>query len=74
MVLGGTVGGTQPTFSSNPLFFGSSVRNGDLVYFRINVDFDNITGFGTGQYFVSLPYPSKYDVTVRGGHLERFSN
>ena len=73
-VQGGTIEGTQPSFSSSPLFYASSVRNGDLVYFRVSVDFDNIVDFGTGQYFVTLPYPAKYDATVRGGHLERASN
>jgi hypothetical protein len=71
---GGTIGGTQPTFDGAPLFFGSSIRNGELVFVRISVDFDNILSFGTGQYFVSLPYVPKYNATIREGHLERFSN
>lgn len=66
---GGTIGGTQPTFTGDPLFLGSSVRNGNLVYVRVNVDFDNITNFGTGQYFVTVPYPAKYDTTVRAGYV-----
>jgi hypothetical protein len=65
---------TQPLFDGPPMFLGSSVRNGELVYFRISVEFDNIVSFGTGQYFVTLPYTSKYDTTVRNGHLDRFSN
>lgn len=68
-VSGGTIGGTQPTFTGDPLFFGSSVRNGNLVYVRINVDFDNISNFGTGQYFVTVPYPAKYDTTLRAGYV-----
>ena len=75
-LVGGTTGSgaVQPAFSSDPLFYGSSIRNGDLVFLAIQVDFDNITSFGTGQYFVSLPYPSKYDATIREGHLHRDSN
>jgi hypothetical protein len=69
VVDGGVVSGTPPTFTGDPLFYGSSVRNGDLVFFRVRVDFDNITNFGSGQYYVSLPYPSKYDATVRQGHI-----
>lgn len=69
MVQGGT-DGTQPTFNGDPLFRGSYVRNGDLVYFSIDVIFSNITSFGTGQYFISLPYPAKYNATARDGHLE----
>lgn len=72
-VEGGTAG-TQPTFDGSPLFFGSYIKNGSLVFFRINVDFDNITGFGTGQYFVTLPFTPKYDFTFRNGHITRSSN
>lgn len=64
---GGTISGLQPTFNGEPMFYGSSVRNGDLVYVSIRVDFDNILTFGTGQYYVTLPFPSKYDATFRGG-------
>ena len=68
-VQGGT-DGTQPTFNGDPLFRASHVRNGDLVYFSIDVDFSNITSFGTGQYYMTLPFPAKYDATTRNGHLE----
>lgn len=60
---------TAPTFSSDPLFYGSYIRNGALVSFRIDVDFDNITSFGTGQYFVDLPFASNYTVMMRSGFL-----
>ncbi len=66
---GGTIGGSAPTFTGSPLFFGSSIRNGDLVFVRVHVNFDNITNFGTGQYYVTLPYPSKYSATIRGGYI-----
>lgn len=72
-VNGGTVGGTQPTFNGAPLFDGSYVEHGPLVFFRINVDFTNITGFGTGQYFVELPFAAKYDTTLSTGHLHDVS-
>lgn len=68
-VQGGTANGDQPTFNGTPLFAASYILSGDLVYFRINVDFDNITSFGTGQYYMTLPFNSKYDNYVRGGHL-----
>lgn len=64
-----TTGGTQPTFSGSPLVSGSYVLNGDLVYFRVNVDMTNITNFGTGQYFITLPFISKYDTLISSGHL-----
>jgi len=60
VVQGGTTG-TQPTFSGNPLFSGSYVKTGPMVHFRIDVDFDNITSFGTGQYYLDLPCPAIHD-------------
>lgn len=72
-VQGGTTG-TQPTFDGDPLFNGSFVQLGDLVFFNIEVDFDNITSFGTGQYYVSLPVQTKYELTIRNGSLHDFSN
>lgn len=68
LVQGGT-NGVQPTFSGQPMFTASYVQTGDLVFFRINVDMDNITSFGTGQYYVTLPFNSKYDMIVSTGHL-----
>lgn len=55
---GGTLG-TQPTFTGDPLFTGSYTKWGNLVHFAFDVDFDNITNFGTGQYFMTLPFPAK---------------
>jgi hypothetical protein len=64
---GGT-DGTQPTFSG-PAIFGSFTRFGNMVYYSIQVDFDNITSFGTGQYFLTLPYESKNEVKFADGCL-----
>lgn len=72
-VSGGT-SGTQPTFTGSPMFYGSYMLVGDLVNWRINVEFDNITSFGTGQYYVSLPFDAKYGTMFRGGCLHRASN
>ena len=72
-VNGGTIGGTQPTFSGAPLFSGSYVKVGSLVHFQIQVDMDNITSFGTGQYYVDLPFSAKYGYQVREGCLHDFS-
>lgn len=66
-VQGGT-DGTQPTFTGDPLFTGTYVKNGaNQVHFQIQVDMDNITSFGTGQYYVTLPFASKYPYTFRDG-------
>lgn len=67
--VGGGTAGTQPTFAGDPLFTGQYVRVGDLVHFEVQVDFDNITSFGTGQYYVTLPFPCAEPVMTRAGCL-----
>jgi hypothetical protein len=71
-VAGGTTG-TQPTFTGAPLFSGSYVKVGKLVHFQIQVDMDNITNFGTGQYYVDLPFTAKYGYQVKEGCLHDIS-
>lgn len=67
-VNGGSLG-TQPTFDGAPLFTGSYVKTGQLVHFQIQVDMDNITSFGTGQYYVDLPLDAKYGYQFKEGCL-----
>lgn len=67
-VQGGT-SGTQPTFDGDPMFYGSYVHVGNLISFDTQVDFDNILDFGTGQYYVTLPFPAKFFTQMRGGCL-----
>ncbi len=71
-VAGGTLE-TQPTFTGAPLFTGSYVRTGDQVHFRIDVDMDNITNFGSGQFYMNLPFPSKYNYQFAAGCLHDIS-
>jgi hypothetical protein len=71
-VNGGSLG-TMPTFTGAPLFSGTYVKTGPLVHFQIQVDMDNITNFGTGQYYVDLPFPAKYGYQVREGCLHDIS-
>jgi hypothetical protein len=71
-VAGGSLG-TQPTFTGAPLFTGSYVKTGPMVHFRIDVDFDNITSFGTGQYYLDLPFPAKYNYEFAAGCLHDIS-
>lgn len=70
--LGGT-DGTQPTFSGDPLITGSYVRFGPLCHFQIDVDFDNITSFGSGQYYLTLPFNAEHNFLVRAGCLHDIS-
>ena len=72
IVNGGSLG-TQPTFNGAPLFSGTYVKTGPLVHFQIQVDMDNITSFGTGQYYVDLPFPAKYGYKFREGCLHDIS-
>lgn len=68
---GGT-NGTQPTFSG-PAISGSFNRFGNMVHFSIFVDFTNITSFGTGQYYLTLPYPARVAYMFRDGCLHDVS-
>jgi hypothetical protein len=72
-VEGGTINGTQPTFTGDPLFTASYILVGKLCHFEVQVDMDNITSFGTGQYYVTLPFPSKYNYHIRDGCLHDIS-
>jgi hypothetical protein len=70
-VEGGTAG-TQPTFDegTTPLFTANYIRmSSNLVHFEIQVDMDNISGFGTGQYYMTLPFNAKYGYKFRDGCL-----
>ena len=71
-VEGGTTG-TQPTFTGAALFTGSYVRTGVLCHFRIDVDMNNITSFGTGQYYLTLPFPAKHNYQLSDGCLHDVS-
>lgn len=64
---GGT-DGTQPTFSG-PVFTATYTRFGDMVHFAYTVDFTNILTFGTGQYYMTLPYNARRNYTFTGGSL-----
>lgn len=71
-VLGGT-NGTQPTFSGAPLFSGKYMKIDRLIHFEIQVNFDNILTFGTGQYYVELPFETCCAYQLRDGCVHEFS-
>lgn len=70
---GGGTTGTQPTFSGPPMFSGTYTKIGSLVNFAIDVDMDNITSFGTGQYYMDLPFVSKRNYLFSDGCLHDIS-
>jgi hypothetical protein len=65
-VQGGTLG-TQPTFTGDPLFTGSYTLMGNICHFRVDVDMDNITSFGSGQYYINLPFPANHNYHLSDG-------
>jgi hypothetical protein len=69
---GGTTG-TQPTFNGPPLFTGTYTKIGNIVHFAIDVDMDNITNFGTGQYYMDLPFKAKRNYLLSDGCLHDIS-
>ena len=69
---GGTLG-TQPTFSGPPLFTGTYNKIGNIVHFAIDVDMDNITSFGTGQYYMDLPFKARRNYIFSDGCLHDIS-
>lgn len=71
-VSGGSLG-TQPTFNGAPLFSGSYIKAGNLVHFQIQVLFTNITSFGTGQYYLELPFASQHAYQFAAGCLHDIS-
>lgn len=72
---GGTTGedAIQPTFNGAPLFSGAWYKFDSLVHFVIDVDMDNITNFGDGQYYVRLPFVSKFNYLLSDGCIHDIS-
>ena len=68
-----TWSGTGLAFTGTPAT-GSYIKIGNLVQVQISVDFDNVSNFGTGQYSLTLPFPSKYHTDVYGGSVHDTTN
>lgn len=71
-VQGGALG-TQPTFNGAPLFTGSYTLVGNICHFQVDVDMDNITNFGTGQYYINLPFTAEHNYHLSDGCLHDIS-
>jgi hypothetical protein len=65
--------GTGLAFTNTPAT-GSYIKIGNFVQVQISVDFDNVSNFGTGQYSLTLPFPSKYHTDVYGGSIHDVVN
>jgi hypothetical protein len=60
--------GTGLAFTGTPAV-GSYVKVGSVVTVQIDVEFDNVSNFGTGQYSLTLPFDSRYHTDVYGGSV-----
>lgn len=65
---GGGTTGTQPVFPLTAIV-GSYNRFGNMVHYSIRVTFTDITSFGTGQYYLTLPYAARVSYDFREGCL-----
>jgi hypothetical protein len=50
---------------------GNYTKTGNLCYFRVYVNYANVSSFadGSGQYQITLPFPSVATISIRGGSL-----
>ena len=60
--------GTGLAFTGTPAT-GTYIKIGNLVQVYLDVNFTNVTNFGSGQYSLTLPHPSKYHTDVYGGSI-----
>ncbi len=65
--------GTGLVFTGTPTT-ASYIKIGNLVQVQIDVLFTTVTNFGTGQYSLTLPFPSKYHTDVYGGSVHDITN
>jgi hypothetical protein len=63
------IGGGTGVVAPPEAFTGRYILIGTLCYFSFQVDFDLITDFGTGQYFMNLPFPTLENMITREGNL-----
>jgi hypothetical protein len=65
--------GTGLTFSGTPAT-GNYIKVGNLIIVQIDVNFTNVTNFGTGQYSITVPVVSMYHTDVYGGSVHNIVN
>lgn len=79
-VTDGSVQSYSPVWSGTGLAYtgtpatGFYVKLGKLVLVQIDVEFDNVSNFGTGQYSLTLPFDSAYHTDVYGGSVHDITN
>lgn len=60
--------GTGLTYTGTPTVAGY-ILFGSLCHFRIRVNLTTVTNFGTGQYFLTLPFEPADDYVFRDGGI-----
>lgn len=76
----GTVQPYSPVWSASGLAYtgtpatGFYIKLGKSVTVQIDVEFDNVSNFGTGQYSLTLPFASAYHTDVYGGSIHQAVN
>lgn len=65
--------GTGLAFTNTPAT-GSYIKIGNFIIVQIDVIMTNVTNFGTDQYSLTLPFPSKYHTDVYGGSIHKIVN
>lgn len=63
-------GGGTSVVAPPEAFTGRYTLIGNLCYFSIQVDFEEIEDFGTGQFFLNLPFPTLKPMMTREGCLD----
>jgi hypothetical protein len=73
-----TTGAFNPNFTTNTgnvlvgmTQTGNYTKTGKICYFRTYMNFANVSSFadGSGQYQITLPFPSIATISIRGGSL-----
>ena len=76
----GTVQDYAPVWSGTGLVYtgtpaiGSYVKLGKVVQVQIEVIFADVSDFGSGQYYLTLPINSAYHTDVYGGSIHKTVN
>ena len=65
--------GTGLTFTGTPAT-GSYIKIGNIVLIQVEVNFTSVSNFGSGQYYLTLPFNSKYHTDVYGGSIHKITN
>lgn len=75
-----TIHNYTPVWSGTGLVFtgipatGSYIKIGNIVLVQVEVNFTNVSNFGSGQYYLTLPFNSKYHTDVYGGSIHKITN